>query len=481
MKKTPVSDRIESSVRNLDEILHGGIPKGSLTVFAGSPGAGKTILSQQIVFHNATPESPGLFFQTLSEPTAKTLKYASQFEFFRAKSLADNSVKFVDLGSIIRSKGLEQSINMLMDNIKSMKPSFVVIDSFKVFEDLSRSREELRKFSYEVAINLMAWEATAFLLGEFSQRDIESNPIFSIVDGLIKLTVREESGEQRRFIQVTKMRGTNHSRDEHPFAITSNGIGIYAPRVTIRRSPTADRQDAAGEPTRGKLGISDIDRLLGNGVPYGSSVLISGASGTGKTLLSLEFIYRGASEYGEKGLFVSFEETEERLRSHAASMGWDLEGQIEKGNIEIVFIPQTDILVERDLLAIHESLDRLGAKRLAIDSTSLFIHKIKDPAVAREKIFQLATLVQKARAIGFFVTDVPYGMNGISRFGVDETVVDGVIILSTVVKESSRERYLEVYKLRNTAHSIGRHKIKIGKNGIRLELGKAKKTRARNS
>jgi circadian clock protein KaiC len=481
MKKKSITERIESNVRNLDEILCGGIPKGSLTVFAGTPGAGKTILSQQIVFHNATPENPGLFFQTLSEPTAKTLKYISQFEFFHSKSLDDNSVKFVDLGSIIRAKGLEQSISLLMDHIKRVKPGFVVIDSFKVFEDLSHTREELRKFSYEVAIHLMAWEVTGFLLGEFNQHDIESNPIFSIVDGLIKLTVREESGEQQRFIQVAKMRGTDHSRDEHPFSITSEGIGIYAPRVTIRRSPSADQLRSPGETGRGRLGISGIDRLLGSGVPYGSSLLVSGVSGTGKTLLSLEFIYRGASEYGDKGLFVSFEETEERLKSHAKSMGWDLEGEIEKGKIEIVFIPQTDILVERDLLAIHERMVRLGPKRVAIDSTSLFIHKIKDPQIAREKIFQLATLIQKANAIGFFVTDVPYGANSISRFGVEETVVDGVIILSTVEKEFSRERYLEVYKLRDTAHSIGRHRIKIGKNGIELQFDGKRKSRKKKS
>lgn len=475
MTKKPLIDRIKSNVRNLDEILFGGIPRGSLTVIAGSPGAGKTILSQQIVFHNTTPENPGLFLQTLSEPTAKTLKYVSQFEFFDPKCLSDNSVHFVDLGSIIRTKGLEHAVAMVMEHVKRVKPSFVVIDSFKVFEDLSRSREELRKFSYEAAINLMAWEATTLLLGEFNQKDIETNPIFSIVDGLIKLTVREESGEQQRFIQVTKMRGTNHSRDEHPFAISSEGIGIYAPRVTIRRSPQADQGVSAGKPDRAKLGVPDIDRLLDDGVPCGSSVLISGAAGTGKTLLSLEFIYRGASEFGEKGLFVSFEETEERLISNAETMGWDLEGEIKKGNIEIVFIPQTDILVERDLLEIHDRIERLGAKRVAIDSTSLFIHKIKDPQLAREKIFQLATLVQMAHAIGFFVTDVPYGMKSISRVGVEETVVDGVIVLSTVSKDSTRERYLEIYKLRNTAHSIGRHKIKIGPQGVRLQLrGKGK-------
>jgi circadian clock protein KaiC len=470
MNKKISNERIKTGIRNFDEILFGGVPKGSLTVLAGTPGAGKTILSQQIVFHNASVKSKVLIFQTLSEPTAKTLKYLKQFSFFDSKKLDDEIVHFVDLGDIMRSKGLEQGVALVMEHVKRVNPAFVIIDSFKVFEDLARSREELRKFSYEVAINLMAWETTTFLLGEFNRKDIETNPLFSIADGLVRLFVREESGEQQRFIQVAKMRGTNHSRDEHPFSISSDGLGIYAPRVTIRRDPHADQKIEGNGPARAKVGISHLDALLGEGIPHGSSLLISGVAGTGKTLLSLEFIYRGAKEFGEKGIFISFEETEERLRADAKSMGWDLEGEIDRGFIEIIFIPQTDILVEKDLLTIHERIKQLKGKRIAIDSVSLFVHKIKDEQVAREKLFQLATIVQMEQAIGFFATDIPYGSNRISRFGVEETVVDGVILLSSIESGMARDRYIEVYKLRNTAHVSGKHKMMIGRNGIEIEL-----------
>ena len=165
MKTKIRNDRLSTGARNLDEILKGGLPIGSLTVLAGTPGSGKTILSQQIVFKNASPQQRGIFFQTLSEPTAKTLRYLKQFEFFDLKKLEDGSIEFIDLGEIMRSKGLEQAVELLMRHVKRVKPSFVVIDSFKVFEDLARSQAELRKFSYEVEINLMAWECTTFLLG----------------------------------------------------------------------------------------------------------------------------------------------------------------------------------------------------------------------------------------------------------------------------------------------------------------------------
>ena len=126
------------------------------------------------------------------------------------------------------------------------------------------------------------------------------------------LSQREQSGEQQRFIQVVKMRGTDHSRDEHPFVITANGIEVFAPRVTIQREPPpTGRRARAARPASRKL-----DELLGEGIPRGSSLLIGGVAGTGKTVLSLEFIYRGA-QAGEKGILFSFEETEERLRAAA--------------------------------------------------------------------------------------------------------------------------------------------------------------------
>lgn len=461
--------RISSGVRNLDAILGGGFPEGNLTVLAGTPGSGKTILSQQIAFKNATQDSKVMFVQTLSEPTAKTLKYLTQFEFFDQAKLESGCIEFVDLGDILRLDGLEKAIALLMSHIKRFKPAFVVIDSFKVFEDLAKSREDLRKFTYEVAINLMAWDCTALLLGEFDTHEIETNPLFSIVDGIITLKHFAEAGEEQRFIQVSKMRGTNHSRDEHTFTINSAGLEIYAPRVTIRREPGSDRKIAGDGPVRAKLGIPTLESSMGEGIPWGSSVLVSGVAGTGKTILCLEFIYRGAKEFGEKGIFFSFEETPDRLITAAHGLGWDIREQIEKGNIEIVFVPQTEILVERDLLMMKDKIEKMQAKRIAIDSISVFVHKIQNPQAVREKVFQIATLVQMAQAVGFFATDIHYGQNQISRFGVEETVVDGVILLTASENGYVRERFLEIYKLRNTAHRNGRHKMTIKRGGITLQ------------
>jgi circadian clock protein KaiC len=343
--------------------------------------------------------------------------------------------------------------------VKKAKPAIVVIDSFRVFDDLARSKEELRKFGYELAVYLMAWEVTTFLLGEYGSHDISTNPLFSVIDGLFLLSQREQSGEQQRFIQLIKLRGTEHNRDEHSFSITSQGVEVFAPRVTIQRE---DRGPGAA---RCKTGILKFDDLLGEGIPRGSSLLIAGVAGTGKTVLLLEFLYRGAKA-GEKGIIFSFEETKERLLATARGLGWDLEREIERGMLEIVYIAQPNIMVEQHLLMMCDRVKSMQARRVAIDSISVFLHKVKDPQTDREKVFQLASMIQNTQAVGFFATDIPYGTHQLSRFGVEETVVDGVVLLTSSEEGFERHRYIEVYKLRNTAHLKGRHSMIVGSGGI---------------
>ncbi len=462
MTKRSQTKLVATGVRSLDDLLGGGLPGGSITVLAGPPGSGKTILSQQIGFFNAARGARVLYFNTLSEPTAKTLRYLKEFSYFDPATL-DVTVRFVDLGGIARAKGLSPALSLLVEQVRSFRPAIVVIDSFKVFDDLARSPEELRTFGYALSVHLMAWETTALLLGEYSAAEVETNALFSIVDGMITLTQRDLWGERQRCLHIVKMRGAAHRTDEHAFAISSAGIEVFSPETAIRRRPYA-----AGQPIeRCATYIPGLDALLGSGVPAGSTILVGGAAGTGKTALLVEFLYRGALA-GKKGILFSFEEAPERLRAFAREFGWDLDAQIAAGRVQIVFVPQPEISVERDLFMIHDRVQAMGAQRIAIDSVSVFLHKLRDPEISRERMFQLGSVVHNARAVGLFATDIPYGANQISRLGVEETVVDGIVLLTSVEEQLQRQRYVEVYKLRNTAHLGGRHALRIGPRGVEI-------------
>jgi len=461
----PAIPRLETGIPNLDAILHGGLPRGNVTVIAGPPGSGKTTLTHQLCFHHATQGGRVLYFNTLSEPTAKTLLYLQPFAFFDP-ALLEERIRFVDLGMMLRTKGLELTCNLLMDHLKQFKPSMVVIDSFKVFDDLAHSSEELRKFTYELTVRLMAWECTTFLLGEYNPTQFE-HPSYSAIDGIITLKQHELSGEQQRLLRIVKMRGTPHSGDEHPFVITGTGVEVYAPSITLRRK----RHEAGqweGPMPRMRTSVSKLDALLGEGIPHGSTVIVSGVAGSGKTTLSLEFIYRGAREQGQKGLYFTFEETDQRLRATARALGWELDREIERGMVRIVFIPQPDILVDRDLLEIQRQVEGFGAQRVVVDSMAVLFNKIHDARIVRDKAFWLANIVQNQAAVGLFINDIPSGSQQLTRFGVEETVMDGVILLKLEEEGMERHRYIEVVKLRNTGHAKGRHSMDIGRGGVRI-------------
>jgi len=458
----PGLPRLETGIPHLDAILHGGLPKGGVTVLSGLPGSGKTILTQQLCFHHARQGGRVLYFNTLSQPTAKTLLYLRPFTFFDP-ALVEERIRFVDLGLLLRTKGIELTRNLLMEQVKQFKPSLVIIDSFKVFDDLAQSSEELRKFTYELTVLLMAWEATTLLLGEYDPQHFE-HPTYSTIDGILTLRQEEMSGEQQRLIQIIKMRGTSHSRDAHPFIITQAGVEVYAPSIILRREHPTHEQ-ALG---RVKTGVSKLDELFGEGIPRGSSIIVSGVAGAGKTVLGLEILYRGARDRGEKGIYFSFEERPERLHATARGLGWELEREIDRGLVKIVFIPQPDILVDRHLLEMQHHVESFGAQRVVVDSMSVFLHKIQDSRIARDKVFWLANIVQNQGAVGFCANDVPPGTPQVTRFGVEETVVDGVISLMMQMEGLDRQRYIEVLKLRSTAHAKGRHAMTIGPGGVSI-------------
>ena len=457
MSERPLS-RIATGVPNLDLLLHGGLLAGSTTVIAGPPGSGKTILAQQIAFHAAAEGLDVAFFQTLSEPTAKTLLYLQQFDYFD-RALLEARVKFVDLGGILRTKTAAEMRELVMGQLRDLAPAVVVIDSFKIFDDLLESREHVRKFTYEIAVNLMAWECTALLLGEYAPRDYESNPLFSIVDGLVDLSYGEIAGEQQRRLRVVKMRGTSHEREPASFAIDSRGIEVFVPRLLLRppaRPVTLERC---------KTGIARFDELLGDGIPIGSSLLVSGAAGTGKTALLLECLYRAAAS-GEVGIYFAFDDGIERLLATARELGWDIDALVSAGLLHFVAVPQPEIHIEHDVTRMHERALAVGAKRIAVDSVSSLLHNLVDPQLVREKVFQISNIAKAAGAVAFLAMDVPYGSDLLSRYGVEETVVDGIIALTLVERGLERQRFVEIYKLRNTAHLSGRHSMTISTGGM---------------
>ena len=454
-----------TGIPNLDELLGGGLPANTLNILAGEPGTGKTILAQQAMFHyvKAHPESRVLYLTTLSEPAMKVIRYLQGFGFYDAEAFGTRVV-YRDVGGFLREHPPAELLEEILRLVEDIQPAMLCVDSFKAIRDLMPSQEDFRRFCYDLSVRLASAACTTLLIGEYDDVEAAEGAEFAVADGIIQLKRAELNGEAQRLIQVKKMRGQPMSMGAFPFSITRDGIRVFTPELTLARMIGMEKEDTTRLPT----GVTGLDELLHGGIPRGRSIMLSGVSGSGKTTLGLQFLIEGANR-GERGVFYSFEETADRLSTLAKGFGWDLQRHIESGTIRIVSIPVTEIRVDENLEDMMRDVQQFRPARVVLDSFSAFLAKIRDSAVQRDKAFHLVSLVHRVGAVAILISDVPtHEANRVSRFGVEETVVDGTIVLSTDLRGGKRVRYIEVYKMRTTDHVRGRHRMDIGPGGLRV-------------
>jgi circadian clock protein KaiC len=454
--------RFATGIPALDDALGGGVPIYAVVVLAGEPGTGKTILAQQMLFANAAEGRKGLFLATLSESPIKAMRYQSTFDFFEPDRLGE-TVIFMDIGETLRRQGVSQAVETIGAALRDNQPDLVVIDSFKAIHDLAANTREMRTFVYDLAVELSAVQATTFLVGEYEPADIARLPEFAVADGIIWLTLEHLNGGARRSLRVHKMRGASNPTTSFSFGISNEGISFY----TLPRGLALTGQVRR----RGALvatGVPGLDDLLRGGIPAGSPILVSGEAGTGKTTLGLQFLYRGAVDHGEKGVFFSFEETPEQIVANARSFGFDLTRLIEQGMLGIYHTPLPEVNADAEIVRVQRVLAETGAKRAVVDSLTMLMHGVTDPDTVRRYVYDLVRVFVNAGCTSLLTTDPPVGSGLISRFGVEESIIDGVLVLKTVRSERERRRYLEVYKLRGANHGTGDSLLKITAEGLRV-------------
>jgi len=455
-------ERISTGNANLDAILEGGIPIYSVNVICGRPGTGKTVLTQQMMFHNASPERRALYLTTVSEPTIKVVRYQQQFSYFVADKVGQ-SVFFHDIGAVVREQGLPETIRVIVDLVKELRPGLVAIDSFKAIHDLAPSPTELRKFVYDLAVKMAGWQCTTLLVGEYAPEQIETEPEFAVADGVLQLNHCTTGGPFTRTLQIIKMRGTGYLDGLHSCRITPDGMEIY-PSQPLLPSPPVQ-----AVPPITPYGDPEIDAILGAGFPTGSHVLVAGAAGTGKTIFSLQYAVLGATTQDEPTAVFLFEESPDQVRYLARSFGWDLEALEAARRLSLSYASITDLNMDAQLQAIAEAITTLGARRAVIDSLPALLHPAgKDLYLISEKISQLTTLLKRLQCTTLSTTRVMSERSELSYYGVEESLMDGVILLKTIATGTQRKRSLEVYKLRGANPVMGEHRVRITSLGFQV-------------
>jgi circadian clock protein KaiC len=356
--------QLPTGVRGLDEIICGGLPEFSFNIIAGSPGCGKTTMAHQIAFANATVQKPALYFTILGEPALKMLRYQQQYSFFDPGKVG-KAIRFTNLSDVVMEKDLAGVLEEIIREVQASNASIVVVDSFRTVVRKSlggKGEAELQAFIQSLALFLASWEATTFLIGEYTEGELHDNPVFTVCDALFWLTQNTERNSVVRKLQVVKLRGQNSVPGLHTIRISENGLQAFSRTLGLggKKIGTLKRH-------RLSTGIPELDKMMGGGILEGDSLLVSGPSGTGKSAVATHFLAEGLRS-GEPGIAAIFEERPQGYGARARSFGLDLETPQKEGKLEMLYLRPLDLSVDETMQEILDAVKRLNAKRLVIDS-----------------------------------------------------------------------------------------------------------------
>ena len=361
-------NKLPTAVLGLDRILGGGLPEFSFNIIAGTPGCGKTTLAHQIAFANATVERPALYFTILGEPALKMLRYQQQYDFYDESKMG-GAIRFINLSEVVLKGDWNAVLEAIIKEVEAVSPAIVVVDSFRSLArkfDFATGEGEMQNLVQRLAMHLTSWQATTFLLGEYSDAELSGDSVFTVADGIITLHQSLNRNSMVRKLQVMKCRGQETLPGMHIFRITNAGLQAF-PRM-LGLGPLQNQKRTG---RRLSMGIPELDAMMGGGIPEGDSILVAGASGTGKSILCTQFIAEGLRQ-GESAIIAVFEERPAEYASRANSFGLDLDTAHANGKLEILYLRPLDLTVDEALFEIMNAVERVGAKRLVVDSLAGF-------------------------------------------------------------------------------------------------------------
>jgi circadian clock protein KaiC len=457
--------KLPTGVRGLDDILGGGIPEFSFNVIAGMPGCGKTTMAHQIVFANATTKTPALFFTVLGEPAMKMLRYQQQFSFFD-ESKVGNAIRFINLSDLVLNQDLSAVLAEIIKQVTTVNPSVVVVDSFRTVmrKALATAGEmEMQSFIQQLTQFLTSWEATTFLVGEYGEEETRGNPLFTIADGLFWLSQKVERNSVVRKLQILKVRGQGSVPGLHTVRISDAGLQAFSRTlgfVLKNRKPARRR--------RLSMGIPDLDKMMGGGVLEGDSLLIAGPSGTGKTALATQFIAAGLRN-GEPAIMAIFEERPKGYTDRADSFGLNLKTPLEKGKLEILYLRPLDLSVDETMQEILDAVERVGAKRLVIDSL-VSLEMALAPGFRedfRESLYRLIVALTGAGVTILSTVEVEDTFTGFSfSHYTISFLTDDIIRMRYVEIDGQLRKVMVVIKMRGGNHSKDIREYVITDKGV---------------
>lgn len=457
----------------LDRILGGGFPVGSLVVVAGEPGAGKTVLAQQLAFHHASAGRTVRYYTTLSESHTKLVEHLSAFSFFDREVLDSGALTYLSVSDLAGQSGnseiapgYEQILDLLVDETYEHQPALVVLDSAKAVTQGSET-DRLRKAVFNLASRVSHTGAVVLLVGEYGIDERRDAPEFAVADAILELVVRDVGHDERRLLRIRKLRGGAYLPGYHATRITTDGHRPLPRIETIAPGRLPPTDEVTG------FAIPALDRMLAGGLPRGDITLVSGASGVGKTLLGMHFVRDGIA-HGERCAFLSVEETRAALENKLQTFGWDEAlAAADSGQLHLAAVSPVDLDVDELGQQLQRIVDDLDPQRIVLDGMAEVSAVIDRLGRGRRALWALCGLATQ-RGAGLLLT-LETDTVGHRRTTFDglSALFHNVLQLHYAEGDGDIHRALHVLKMRHQPHASTIARYHVGDDGIQFDGGEA--------
>jgi circadian clock protein KaiC len=464
----PSKTRSSSGCAGLDDILGGGFPRGYFYLLEGEPGTGKTTLALQFMTEGLRNGEQTLYI-TLSESPEDLRAVA------HSHGLKIDGVNFVHLKpseedlkpdgqySVFHPSEIElgDRLQAIVNEVQSHRPDRLVIDALSELRMLAK--DPLRYRRQVIALReFTPRECTVLLLDDRSSRhsDLE---LHSIVHGVVMLEkVHREYGTTRRRAEVSKLRGCDFREGYHDYVIRTGGVFLFPRLIASEHVTPADTANSAGS------GMAALDALVGGGLDRGTSTLLLGPAGCGKTTIAIRWLLAGA-ERGETGAAFLFEETISTLLRRTSGLGMNLKPHLENGRIKINHFDPAEMSPGEFISRVRESVDAHNARTVVIDSLNGFLQAMPGEQYLPLHLHELLTYLNHKNVVTLLVLAQAGVVGANMQTPADVSyLADNILVLRYFEAQGEVKQAISMIKKRSGPHEHTIRELRLVAQGIRV-------------